>query len=227
MVMPTARPFVALIAIVLAACPGETAIGSTDFSDTAIRFPCMRDSVTKLRMHEDAAPRLLGRCSGELKRALGSAGLPRDAESRRVLWATALANRFAPYGTSEGANWQDLKHSPSLHCGSYAIIAEALYRFAGGTRSVTYLAWSPQSPIGSHAQLEFGGYVSDPTIGALFRASADSIIAGKRVRRWVNGGEWRYPAHWYDFEDWVVGALQGALLAPEDLLERRRSYLLE
>jgi hypothetical protein len=137
----------------------------------------------------------------------------REPEVALVLAATALANRFAPYGTSVTLSWPALKRQQRLDCDNYSAIASVLYRAGGGTKAIRHLGFD-NGPIGNHAQLQIGRLIADPTTGLV--AEAPGLLLGRPARRIYRRGRFRYPDQ--TFARRVEGALTRGLYRSKQVI---------
>ena len=183
------------------------------------RFPCLsRSQVERIRVAPATITSTYFRCRRDLRAALQDARIPTSVVNQQALLATVVSNRFAPYGSWDARTYEEFAAAPTLQCGSYAALTAILLRYMNPA-PVTHLAFSASSPVGNHAQLAVGDLLLDPSIASIARISLPRLLAGVRTNRIVDGGEWRYPPTWYDFEDWVHGALRNGTYRSEHLVQ--------
>jgi hypothetical protein len=199
---------------------GTAVLDSTGGSDRAFASgsrvqACLTpDRVDALREDPARTARVFEACRSAVAFDTRPSGIPRTEDAMRAVFATALAHRFAPYGTSTAISLEDLVREPALDCDNYIALAHHLYRQVGGTEEVQILGWDGGA-VGNHAQIWIGDLLLDPTLGIAAVLPLERLFAGRPLRRLVDlSAQPTMP----EYREWVVGSLERGEYEPGDIL---------
>jgi hypothetical protein len=145
------------------------------------RLSCLQRPGIEIRaaLIKTQAIALYQRCAVQLRRALGPLGARLDDDQFKAAFATAVANRFAPYGPSHALTIPELRHARTMNCANYTAAVFWVYRNLGGSTKRARFMGFDHGPVLNHAQLWFGSLLADPTTGLVALAPLQDVLKGR------------------------------------------------
>lgn len=184
-------------------------------------LPCIQRHASRIRqtLARAEAIALFEACAPRFRQALGPLARKLDAAQFKAAFATAVANRYAPYGPSHALTIPQLRRATTMNCANYVAVVFWVYRHLGGPVNAARFMGFDHGAVGNHAQLWFGSMLSDPTTGLIALAPLDAVLAGRPATILVDvSGRPEDPP---DFRAQVMTALEDGLYRPQDVIYAR------